>query len=194
MAVTPSTMQALGTPAPDFELPDVSSGKVIRLAGFRSKKALLVMFLCQHCPYVKHIEQEIAKLARDYQTRDLALVAISSNDAEHYPEDAPAKLAEMSNRLGFHFPFCYDETQETAKIYGAACTPDFFLYDKGQRLVYRGQFDASRPGNAEPVTGKDLRAAIDLVLSGQNPPVEQRPSMGCNIKWKPGKEPAYFRK
>lgn len=194
MAVTPSTMQALGMPAPYFSLPDVVTGKTIRIDDFRQRKALVVMFLCQHCPYVKHIEHEIAKMARDYQRGDTAFIAISSNDADHYPDDAPAKLAEMAERLGFYFPFCYDETQEIAKLYGAACTPDFFLHDSAQRLVYRGQFDPSRPGNAEPVTGRDLRSALEAVLSGETPAAEQRPSIGCNIKWKPGKEPLYFRK
>lgn len=193
MALTPSTMQTLGTKAPDFSLPDSVSGKQISLSQFRGRP-LLVMFICRHCPYVKHIETELARLGRDYAGKELALVAISSNDAVKYPDDAPDKLASMAKMLGFTFPLCYDESQTVAQSYGAACTPDFFLYDSTHALVYRGQFDGSRPGNAEPVTGRDLRAALDAVLSGRSVSTEQRPSLGCNIKWKPGNEPAYFGK
>jgi len=193
MALTPSTMQTLGTKAPDFSLPDSVSGKQISLSEFRGKP-LLVMFICRHCPYVKHIESELARFGRDYAGKELALVAISSNDAEKYPDDAPDKLSSMAKMLGFTFPLCYDESQTVAQSYGASCTPDFFLYDSAHALVYRGQFDGSRPGNAEPVTGRDLRAALDAVLSGRSVVAEQRPSLGCNIKWKPGNEPAYFGK
>lgn len=193
MALTPSTMQTLGTKAPDFSLPDSVSGKQISLSQFRGRP-LLVMFICRHCPYVKHIETELARLGRDYAGKELALVAISSNDAVKYPDDAPDKLASMAKMLGFTFPLCYDESQTVAQSYGAACTPDFFLYDGTHALVYRGQFDGSRPGNAEPVTGRDLRAALDAALSGRSVSTEQRPSLGCNIKWKPGNEPAYFGK
>jgi len=192
MALTPSTMLALGTPAPDFELPDVVSGKRIRLSDLASKKALLVMFICRHCPYVQHIKEELTKLGRDYAKKDIAIIAVSSNDAKGYPDDAPAKLKEMALELGFGFPFLYDETQAVAKAYTAACTPDFFLFDAGRKLVYRGQLDESRPGNGKPLNGRDLRAAIDAVLAGAPVSPAQRPSLGCNIKWKPGNEPAYY--
>ncbi len=192
MTLTPSTMLALGTKAPDFQLPDVVSGKIISLATFADKKALLVMFICQHCPFVKHVQQELAKIGRDYKNKSLAMVAISANDVANYPNDSPEKLKEMAEKLDFPFPLCYDETQETAKAYTAACTPDFFLFDGNNQLVYRGQLDDSRPGNDKPVTGKDLRHAIDLVLAGQEVSQEQKASIGCNIKWKPGNEPPYY--
>lgn len=185
-------MLALGTIAPDFQLPDVVSGQTISLSTFADKKALLVMFICRHCPYVKHVQEELAKLGRDYKDTDLGIVAISANDAANYPDDAPESLKAMATELGFTFPFCYDESQETAKAYTAACTPDFFLFDGDRKLVYRGQLDDSRPQNGLPVTGKDLRAAIDAVLAGQPPSEDQKPSLGCNIKWKPGNEPAYY--
>lgn len=191
MALTPSTMLPLGTQAPDFQLPDVVSGKRISLDTFAGKQALLVMFICQHCPFVKHVQSELAQIGKDYADSDVAIVAISANDAANYPSDAPDKLKEMSAELGFTFPFCYDETQETAKAYTAACTPDFFLFDANQQLVYRGQLDDSRPSNNKPVTGKDLRSALDAVLASQPVNSEQKPSIGCNIKWKPGNEPAY---
>ena len=194
MVLTPSTMLALGTPAPEFSLPDVVSGKTITLGSFTDRKALLVMFICRHCPYVQHIKEELARLGRDYLPKGLGIAAISSNDAAHYPDDAPAKLKEMARELGFNFPFCHDESQGTAKEYSAACTPDFFLFDSGRRLVYRGQLDDSRPGSAKPVTGRDLRAALDAVLAGKAPPSDQKPSIGCNIKWKPGNEPDYFKR
>jgi peroxiredoxin len=194
MVLTPSTMLALGTKAPDFKLKDVVTGKDVSLSQVSSKKALLVMFICRHCPYVKHIQAELARLGRDYQNKDISIVAISSNDAATHPEDAPGSLKEMARELGFVFPYLYDESQSVAKNYTAACTPDFFLFDRNQNLAYRGQLDDSRPGNGKPVTGKDLRAAIDLLLAGKNVPTEQRPSIGCNIKWKPGLEPAYFAK
>jgi peroxiredoxin len=195
MARTPSVMVDLGTPAPDFHLPDVVTGKMISLDTFADKTGLLVMFICRHCPYVKHIQHELAKLGRDYQDKDLGIVAISANDAEKYPEDSPESLKEMAKELGFTFPFCYDETQAVAKAYQAACTPDFYLFDRERKLVYRGQFDDSRPKSDPPipVTGKDLRAAIDALLSGQPISPDQRASIGCNIKWKPGNEPDYYK-
>jgi peroxiredoxin len=184
MALTPSTMLALGTPAPDFQLPDVVSAKTISLATFARQKALLVMFICRHCPYVVHVREELARLGRDYATKDLGIVAISANDVANYPDDAPDQLKAMATELGFTFPFCYDESQETAKAYTAACTPDFFLFGPDRTLVYRGQLDDSRPGNGKPLNGRDLRAAIDAVLAGKPVSQDQRPSMGCNIKWK----------
>jgi len=192
MARTESTMLALGTPAPDFQLPDVVTGQTISLGTFAEKKALLVMFICRHCPYVKHVEKELAQLGQDYKDSDLGIVAISANDAAAYPDDAPDSLKAMAMELGFTFPLCYDESQETAKAYTAACTPDFFLFDGDRKLVYRGQLDDSRPRNDVPVSGKDLRQAIDTVLSGGTPSEDQKPSLGCNIKWKPGNEPAYY--
>jgi peroxiredoxin len=192
MVLTPSTMLALGTPAPDFSLPDTLSGRRTALGDFAGKKALLVMFLCRHCPYVKHVQDEISRIGRDYAASPLGLVAISANDAEKYPDDAPERLKELASELGWRFPFCYDESQSTAKAYTAACTPDFFLFDADRRLAYRGQLDDSRPGNGKPVTGADLRRALDAVLAGRPAPAEQRPSVGCNIKWKPGNEPSYF--
>lgn len=192
MSLTPSTMAALGVQAPDFNLPDVVSGKTISLGTFRAKKALLVMFICRHCPYVEHVKQELARLGKDYGAKEIGIVAISANDVKNYPDDAPERLKAMAVELDFAFPYCYDETQETAKAYRAACTPDFFLFNAERRLVYRGQLDDSRPGNGKPVTGRDLRAAIDAVLSDRPAASNQIPSMGCNIKWKPGGEPAYF--
>ena len=192
MAETPSTMVELGTVAPEFSLPDVVSGQTVSLNTFAGRKALLVMFICPHCPFVKHVQEELARVGRDYSDRNVGIVAISSNDAESYPEDSPPRLKEMAERLGFRFPFCYDESQEIAKAYDAACTPDFFLFDASRKLVYRGQLDGSRPGNGIPVTGIDLRSALDAVLSDLAVNRNQRPSMGCNIKWKPGNEPEYF--
>ena len=185
-------MLALGTKAPDFSLPDVVSGKTISLATFTDQQALLVMFICQHCPYVQHVKDALARLGKEYAKQAIGIVAISSNDAANYPDDAPDQLASMANALGFTFPFCYDETQQVAKAYTAACTPDFFLFDARRQLVYRGQLDESRPGNGKPVTGRDLRAAIDAVLSGQRVNPNQMASLGCNIKWKKGREPAYY--
>jgi len=190
MAATESTMLALGTQAPAFQLPDAVSGKTVSLDRFDGRNALLVIFLCPHCPYVKHVQQGLAAMAKDYAATPLGIVAISSNDVEQFPEDGPDGLRQMAAELGFDFPVCYDESQESAKQYHAACTPDFFLFDDARKLVYRGQFDSSRPGNGVPVTGGDLRAAIDAVLAGQPVAVEQKPSIGCNIKWKPGNEPA----
>lgn len=184
MALTASTMLALGTQAPDFSLPDVVDNKTISLADFSGKKALLVMFICRHCPFVKHIQNELAALGEDYVDSDLGIVAISANDAQKYPDDAPESLKAMVAELGLKYSVCYDETQEVAKKYTAACTPDFFLFDEQQKLVYRGQLDDSRPSNGKPVTGTDLRAAIDSTLAGLPVEIEQKPSIGCNIKWR----------
>ncbi len=186
MALTASTMLPLGTKAPDFQLSDVVSGKTISLDTFADKKALLVMFICRHCPFVKHVQTQLAQIGKDYADADVGIVAISTNDAVNYPDDAPDKLKEMAQQLGFTFPFCYDESQGTAKAYTAACTPDFFLFDADRQLVYRGQLDDSRPSNDQPVTGKDLRAALDAVLASQPVNPDQKPSIGCNIKWKSG--------
>ncbi len=193
MVLTRSIMLSLGTQAPDFTLPDVISGKEVSLKDFSDKKAYLVMFICRHCPYVKHIEGGIAQLGKDYQEKEVAIVAISSNDIETHPDDSPENLKEQAQKLGFTFPYLYDETQESAKTYTAACTPDFFLFDKNRQLVYRGQFDGSRPSKLlTKVTGEDLRKAIDAVLSDKPVSSDQKPSTGCNIKWKPGNEPDYF--
>ncbi|MFW6359158.1 MAG: thioredoxin family protein [Chroococcales cyanobacterium] len=192
MARTESTMLELGTRAPDFQLPNVVSGETISLATFSGDKGLLVMFICRHCPFVKHIQDELAQIGKDYANSTLGIVAISANDAENYPDDSPENLKKMAQELDFSFPVCYDETQGVAKAYTAACTPDFFLFNGDRNLVYRGQLDDSRPGNDKPVTGKDLRAAIDAVLADQPVNSDQKPSIGCNIKWKPGNEPTYF--
>jgi peroxiredoxin len=193
MVATPSTMLPLGTPAPDFRLPD-TGGDLVARSDFTDAPALLVVFMCNHCPFVKHIREGLAALARDAQARGAAVVGISANDVETHPEDSPAKMAEEAQAAGYTFPYLYDETQETAKAYRAACTPDFFLFDADGRLAYRGQMDGSRPGNGVPVTGADLRAALDAVLAGRPGPAEQIPSIGCNIKWKSGNEPDYFPK
>lgn len=190
MALTPSTMLALGTPAPDFRLSD-TNGKLVAQADFKEKPALLVVFLCNHCPYVIHIREALAKFARDYQPRGLGMVGINANDPVNYPEDSPAKMAEEVRRVGYTFPYLFDETQSVAEAYRAACTPDFFLFDHARKLVYRGQFDDSRPGNGKPITGADLRTAVDAVLAGKPVAAAQKPSMGCNIKWKRGNEPRY---
>ena len=192
MSLTPSTMLALGTPAPNFHLPDVVSDQTITLDTFADLKALLVMFICPHCPFVKHVKHELAKLGRDYGDRNVGIVAICANDIETHPSDSPAHLKAMAEELGFNFPFCYDESQSVAKAYTAACTPDFFLFDDQRQLVYRGQLDSSRPGNSVPVDGQDLRAAIDAVLTNQPMSPDQKPSIGCNIKWKPGNTPSYY--
>lgn len=184
MARTESTMLPLGTAAPSFRLPDVVSGELVSLDRFRGKKALLVMFICRHCPYVKHVQGELARLGEDYAQKELGMVAISSNDASAYPDDAPESLREMALELGFRFPFCYDESQETARAYDAVCTPDFFLFDESRRLVYRGQLDESRRGSDIPVDGRDLRAAIENVLNGRPVDPHQKPSIGCSIKWR----------
>ena len=193
MALTESIMLELGTRTPDLSLPDVISGETVSLKSFANKKALLVMFICQHCPYVQHVKEELTRLGRDYAKREIGIVAVSSNDAKNYPDDAPDQLKKMALSLGFTFPFCYDETQQVARAYTAACTPDFFLFDERRQLVYRGQLDDSRPGNGKPVTGWDLRAAIEAVLIGKPVSRDQKPSVGCNIKWKRGSEPDYTR-
>jgi peroxiredoxin len=192
MARTPSTMLPLGTPAPDFSLSD-TSGKLLTLADFADKQALLVMFICNHCPFVKHIAAGLAQLGKDYQPRGAAIVAIMPNDAKNYPDDSPEKMKAEVQMRGYTFPYLYDGTQAVAKAYRAACTPDFFLFGPDRKLVYRGQLDASRPDNGIPVSGQDLRQALDAVLAGKAPAAEQRPSIGCNIKWQPGNEPEYFK-
>lgn len=192
MTRTPSTMLGLGTPAPDFVLPDTTAGgKEVALADFSAAPALLVAFICNHCPFVQHVAGELAALSRDLPAQGVAMVAISSNDAAAYPADSPEAMAAEAARQGWAFPYLYDESQEVAAAYRAACTPDFFLFDGDRKLVYRGQLDASRPGNGVPVTGADLRAAVDAVLAGKPVNEDQRPSLGCNIKWKPGNEPNY---
>lgn len=189
--MTVSAMLQLGTKAPDFSLSDVVSGKTISLSDFAGKKALLIMFICKHCPFVQHVKHEIAKIGNEYMTKGVGVMAISSNDATAYPEDSPEGLQEMSRELSFAFPYVYDESQEVAKAYTAACTPDIFIFDNKQELVYRGQIDDSRPSNGLPVTGKDLREALDAVLSGKEISSMQKPSMGCGITWKEGNEPSY---
>jgi peroxiredoxin len=184
MALTESTMLSLGTIAPDFALTDVVTGNTVRRDDFRGKKALLVLFICTHCPYVKHMEKGLAALGQDYAGKSLGIVAISSNDTSTHPGDGPAGLKQQAQSFGFVFPYLFDETQALAHAYKAACTPDIFLFDADFRLVYRGQFDGSRPGNGVPVTGEDLRGAIDQVLADKPVPADQRPSIGCNIKWK----------
>lgn len=190
MAMT-SAMLPIGTTAPPFDLLDVVTGQRYSLDSFATRTGLLVMFICRHCPYVVHVEQELARLGHDYQETNLGIIAISSNDAKNYPDDAPPKLKEMAVRLGFTFPFCHDETQEVAKAYRAACTPEFYLFDRDRHLAYHGQLDDSRPGNHKPITGRDLRTAIQAVLSGKPIDGNQRPSIGCSIKWKPGHAPPY---
>lgn len=185
MVLTPSAMLPLGTEAPDFALPNVVDGRTISRDMFRNHAGLLVMFICNHCPYVKHIRPELARIGREYQPQ-LGIVAISSNDVEHYPDDSPKLMLDEAEQHGYSFPYCFDETQEVAKAFRAACTPDFFLFDAMLKLVYRGQLDASRPGNDQPLDGRDLRAAMDALLHGRPIPQDQKPSMGCNIKWKPG--------
>jgi len=191
MALTPSTMLPLGTTAPDFKLPD-TNGKTVSLADFKNAPALLVLFICNHCPYVKHIRAGLAQLARDYAPKGVAIVGINSNDVENYSDDSPARMKEEVKSAGYTFPYLYDESQAVAKAYRAACTPDIYLFDKNLKLVYRGQMDDSRPGNGIPVTGKDLRAALDAVVAGKPVSPSQKASMGCNIKWKAGNEPDYF--
>lgn len=191
MALTPSTMLPLGTTAPDFKLPD-TNGKIVSPADFKDKTALLVMFMCNHCPYVVHIRAGLAQLARDYAPRGVGIVGINANDVKNYPADSPAKMKDEVKAAGYIFPYLFDETQAVAKAHRAACTPDIFLFDKNRKLVYRGQFDDSRPGNGLPVTGQDLRAALDAVLAGRPVPENQKASIGCNIKWKAGNEPDYF--
>ena len=191
MVRTPSTMLPLGTMAPDFSLPNVD-GRTVSLADAVGPKGTVVMFICNHCPFVKHVADQLAALGRDVMPLGIGVVAISSNDVSTHPADSPEQMVHEAEDRGYPFPYLYDEAQEVAKAYHAACTPDFFLFDAARKLVYRGQLDASRPGNELPVTGADLRAAIDAVLAGRPVAAEQRPSLGCNIKWKPGNEPAYF--
>lgn len=191
MVRTESTMLALGTRAPEFNLPDVN-GKLVTLADFPKASALLVAFICNHCPFVKHVQAGFAKLARDYQAKGVAVIAINSNDVVTHPDDSPANMAVEAKTAGYTFPYLFDETQAVAKAYRAACTPDFYVFDKFKKLVYRGQMDGSRPGNEIAVTGTDLRAALDAAIAGKRAPDKQRASMGCNIKWKTGNEPDYF--
>ncbi|MBD2425717.1 thioredoxin family protein [Phormidium sp. FACHB-1136] len=192
MVMVESTMLPLGTAAPAFTLTDVVSGQTVTLGSFVDARALLVMFICRHCPFVKHVEKELARIGHDYGSKGLGIVAISANSLQTHPQDGPEHLKAQAEECGFPFPYCFDETQAVAKAYTAACTPDFFLFDGNLRLAYRGQLDDSRPSNGLPVTGKDLRAAIDTVLAGHPLSADQRPSVGCNIKWTPGNEPAYF--
>ena len=191
MALKYSTMLTLGTIIPAFELQDLVSGNLVSPDTLSQKKGILVMFICKHCPYVVHVKEELARIGKDYGSREMGIVAISSNDVKKYPEDGPDSLTIMAGQLGFTFPMCFDENQETAKLFTAACTPDFFLFGEDRKLVYRGQLDDSRPGNGIAVTGRDLRQALDAVLQGEPVSSEQKPSAGCNIKWKPGNEPTY---
>jgi len=184
MAETPSTMLPLGTIAPDFTLPDTVSGEDVTLSAVQSDKATVVMFLCNHCPFVKHVNGELVRLANDYQAEDVTFVAISSNDIKSYPQDAPERMKEVAETLSYPFPYLYDEDQSVARAYHAACTPDFFIFNPQMELVYRGQLDSSRPGNDIPVNGEDIRAALDALLTGEPVSENQRPSIGCNIKWK----------
>ena len=184
-------MLELGTSAPDFNLPD-TEGNGVRLADLADAPALLVMFICNHCPFVQHLREHLAEMTRTYADQGVAIVAINANDLERYPQDGPAAMAREKEMLNYAFPYLLDETQEVAKAYTAACTPDFFLFDGARRLVYRGQYDDSRPGNGVPVSGNDLRAALDAVLAEREPSAEQQPSIGCNIKWRPGNEPEYY--
>ncbi len=191
MVKTPSTMLPLGTKAPDFSLVNVD-GRTVSLADFAGAPGLLVAFICNHCPFVKHIAPALAQLGEEYQVKGIAVVAINSNDARAYPADSPEQMVHEAENRGYTFPYLFDETQEVAKAYRAACTPDFYVFDANQKLVYRGQMDASRPDSGIPVTGKDLRAALEAVLAEQPVPADQKPSIGCNIKWRPGNEPDYF--
>jgi peroxiredoxin len=191
MALTPSTMLPLGTPVPEFTLPD-SNGNEVSLADFRTAPALLIMFICNHCPYVKHVAAEIAQLTKEYQERGVAVVGINANDAEKYPADSPAMMTQEAKARGYTFPYLCDATQAVARAFRAACTPEFYLFDGNRKLVYRGRMDGSTPGNSVPTTGGELRAALDAVLAGKSASADQKPGMGCNIKWKPGNEPDYF--
>jgi peroxiredoxin len=191
MAVT-STMLALGTEAPPFSLPDTVTGRTVSIDDYADKKALLVMFICNHCPYVKHVRNELARLGADYQNSDLGMVAISSNDIESYPDDSPEMMKREASTYGYTFPYLYDEDQAVAAAYTAMCTPDFFLFDSDRRLVYRGRLDESRPDSGIPVSGRDLRTAIEAALNDLPVSEDQYPSMGCSIKWKTGNQPAYF--
>ena len=192
MVRTKSTMLPLGTTAPSFNLEAVTAGTTVTLTNFTDKKGLMVMFICQHCPFVKHIEDELGKIGQDYVPQGMGVVAISANNIKTHQQDSPDNMREQVKRAGFNFPYAYAATQEVAKSYTAACTPDFFLFDGDLKLAYRGQLDDSRPGNDKPVDGKDLRAALDQLVAGQAIPTDHKPSIGCNIKWTPGSEPAYF--
>lgn len=191
MVKTASTMLPLGTTAPAFSLPNVD-GKQVSLDDFKSSKGMVIIFMCNHCPFVKHLREGLAKFGAECQAKGVAVIGVSSNDVNSHPDDGPTRMAEEHKSAGYTFPYLYDATQKVAKDYKAACTPDFYLFDANRALVYRGQFDSSRPGNGKPVTGADLRNAVDTMLAGKGPLVEQRPSIGCNIKWTPGKEPGYF--
>jgi len=191
MAVS-STMLDLGTQAPEFRVTDVVTGKTLTLSDFSSDKLFLVIFLCRHCPYVKHVEGELARIGAEYRPKGVGIIGISSNDADKYPDDAPASLKEWAGILKFNFPIAHDASQEAAKAYRAACTPEFYLFNAQRKLIYRGQLDDSRPKNTEPITGKDLRQALEAGLKGQPLSPDQKPGIGCNIKWKPGREPDYF--
>ena len=193
MSLTPSTMiLKLGSKAPDFSLPD-TEGNTVALKDYDGAKALLIMFICNHCPYVKHVRKGLVELERYCREKDVAVVGINSNDADNYPQDSPEMMAKERKEWRYGFAYLYDESQEVAKSYGASCTPDFFFFDSDRKLLYRGQMDGSRPGNSVPVTGQDIRAAVDALLEGSEPLKEQIPSLGCNIKWKAGKEPDYYR-
>ena len=192
MALVPSTMLALGTPAPGFELPEPATGETVSLSDFDGAAALLVVFLSNHCPFVKHLAGHFAGVATEYQGRGVAVVGINANDVTTHPDDSPPKMKEEVAGRGYTFPYLFDESQEVAKAYRAACTPDFFLFGPDGRLAYRGQYDASRPSLGLPVTGADLRAALDAVLAGETPSAEQAPSVGCNVKWRAGNEPEWF--
>ncbi len=184
MAAIPSNMMPLGTIAPDFNLLNTITGKKEELSALKSNVATVIMFICNHCPYVKHVQGELVKLANDYQLKAIAFIAINSNDVVNYPDDSPDKMKEVAQQWGYPFPYLYDETQAVAKAYQAACTPDFYIFDKALKCVYRGQLDDARPKNNHPVTGKDIRAALDAMLAGQPVNPNQIPSIGCNIKWK----------
>ncbi len=192
MVLTPSTMLPLGTKAPDFSLPNVD-GRTVSLSDFSGAPALLVVFMCNHCPYVKHIAPELSKLTREYQAKGAAVVGINANDVASHPDDSPDQMVHEAQSREYTFPYLFDDTQRVARAYKAACTPDFYVFDKNQKLVYRGQMDSSRPDSGVPLTGKDLRAALDAVLAGKPVPADQKPSIGCNIKWKRGNEPDYFK-
>jgi thiol-disulfide isomerase/thioredoxin len=192
MARTLSTMLELGTQAPEISLPEPATGKTVSMADFSQAPALLVAFICNHCPFVIHIREVFAAFTREYSGKGLAVIAINANDVTHHPDDSPEKMTEAVREFGYVFPYLFDASQKSARDYRAACTPDFFLFDAQRKLVYRGQFDDARPGNDQPVTGKDLRAAVDALLCGDPVPAVQKPSLGCNIKWRPGNEPHYY--
>lgn len=191
MVLTPSTMLPLGTKAPDFALPNVD-GKTVSLADFAGAKAYLIVFMCNHCPYVIHVAPQLARLASEYQQKGVVVIGINSNDVSTHPADSPEQMVHEVETRGYTFPYLFDESQDVAKAYHAACTPDFYVFDQDQKLAYRGQLDSSRPDSGVPLTGADLRGALDAVLAGQPAPAEQKPSIGCNIKWRPGGEPEYF--